>query len=73
MFFWKIDVNYNVERHGIIRNIPLKNNVFTLDGKTMVLRAKVKDINVNNEFEHYNENDNKIILELISRKKRSSN
>ena len=27
----------------------------------MVLRAKVKDINVNNEFEHYNENDNKFI------------
>lgn len=57
----KIDVYYNVERHGIIRNIPLKNNVFTLDGKSMVLRAKVKDISVNNKFEDYVENDNKII------------
>jgi len=54
----RITVQYHVPRHGIVRMIPLRNEVIRLDGTKSKNRAKVTKIKLgNNKFE-MNENDN---------------
>ncbi|MBE5965114.1 MAG: DUF2207 domain-containing protein [Lachnospira sp.] len=48
-------------RHGIIRNIPLRATIRRADNTKSYMRAKIKDINVNNAFSLSNQNGNKVI------------
>jgi uncharacterized membrane protein len=45
-----IDAYFNQPKHGIIRNIPLKNKVVRLDGTTSNNRARVDNISVNANY-----------------------
>lgn len=58
----KIGAYFNVNKHGIFRKIPLRNEVVRLDGTKSNNRAKITDIQVSGD-EHtiYNENGNKVI------------
>lgn len=56
-----IDAFFNTEKHGIFRKIPTKNKVVRLDGTTSYNRAKISDIEVNENFTTSNENGNKVI------------
>lgn len=56
-----IDAFFNVEKHGIFRKIPTKNKVVRLDGTTSYNRAKISDIEVNDNFTTSDESENKVI------------
>ena len=45
-----IDVYFNIEQHGIFREIPIVNKIKRLDGSTETNRAKIKNIDVDNIF-----------------------
>ncbi len=45
-----ITAYFNKSKHGIIRTIPLVNNVTRLDGTNSKVRAQIKDLSVNDEF-----------------------
>ena len=57
----KIDTFFNVEKHGIFRKIPLRNDIVRLDGTTSKNRAKVSDIKVSNNYSLSTESEYKII------------
>lgn len=57
----KIGAYFNVKKHGIFRKIPFKNTITRLDGTTSKNRIKITDISVNDEYQLYNEQGNKII------------
>lgn len=46
-----ITTNFNVEKHGIYRTIPLKNTVTRLDGTTSTNRARVSNVKVDHNYE----------------------
>ena len=46
-----ITTNFNIEKHGIYRTIPLKNTVTRLDGTTSTNRAKVSNVTVDHTYE----------------------
>ena len=46
----KIGAYFNVEKHGIFRKIPLRNEVTRLDGTTSKNRAKISDIKVSDNY-----------------------
>lgn len=46
-----IGAYFNVDKHGIYRKIPLKNNVERLDGTSSIVRAVVDDVYVNDLYE----------------------
>ncbi len=45
-----ITAHYNVQKHGIIRNIPLKNNIKRLDGTTSSNKVKISDVSVDANY-----------------------
>ena len=45
-----ITAHYNTPKHGIIRDIPLKNEIVRLDGTTSKNRAQVTNVRVNHEY-----------------------
>ena len=45
-----ITAYFNVSKHGIIRKIPTLNNVTRLDGTTNTILAKIKNLNVNDNY-----------------------
>lgn len=49
---------FNKEKHGIIRNIPTRNTVIRTDGKSNTNRARVTNINVNENYTESRENNN---------------
>ena len=57
----KIGVYFNVEKHGIFRKIPLKNQITRLDGTTSKNRTKISEIKVNDNYSLSTENGYKII------------
>ena len=57
----KIDAYFNVEKHGIFRKIPLKNEVIRLDGTTSRNRAKISDIKVSDNYSLSTESGYKVI------------
>lgn len=57
----RIGAYFNVPKHGIIRNIPLKNKVERLDGTISYNRAKISDISVDSTFETSVSNGNRVI------------
>jgi uncharacterized membrane protein len=57
-----ITAYFNVQRHGIFRTLPLRNEVIRLDGARSFNRAKITDIKVSGDQSTvYNENGNRII------------
>lgn len=57
----KIGAYFNVEKHGIFRKIPLRNNVTRLDGTKSKNRVKIKDIKVNDNYSLSTEDGYKVI------------
>lgn len=57
----KITTYFNVSKHGIYRNIPLKNTIKRLDGSTGTNRAKVTNLEVNKEYTTSVSNENYVI------------
>lgn len=45
-----LDVYFNEYKHGIKRNIPLRNEVTRLDGSSDIVRARISNVNVNSKF-----------------------
>ena len=56
-----ITAYFNVDKHGIFRKIPLRNEVVRLDGTKNNNRAKISDITVNEQSTTYNESGYKVI------------
>ncbi|HCC08064.1 MAG TPA: hypothetical protein DEP72_07925 [Clostridiales bacterium] len=52
---------FKIDKHGIFRKIPLKNEVIRLDGTKSYNRAKISDIKVSDNYTTYNEAGNKVI------------
>ena len=50
-----ISAYFNSPKHGIIRNIPLKNTVKRLDGTTSTNHAKIRNISVDEDYTRTNE------------------
>ncbi len=48
---------FTVPKHGIIRNIPLENNVKRTDGTTTTNRTQVSNVTVNDNFNETKEDD----------------
>jgi len=57
----KIGAYFNVEKHGIFRKIPLRNEVTRLDGTTSKNRAKISDIKVSDNYSLSTESGYKVI------------
>ena len=57
----KIGAYFNVEKHGIFRKIPIRNNVTRLDGTKSKNRVKIKDIKVNDNYSLSTEDGYKVI------------
>lgn len=53
-----ITAYFNSPKHGIYRNIPLKNTVTRLDGTKSVNRAKITNLSVDNRYKTSRENNN---------------
>lgn len=56
-----ISAQFNIERHGILRTIPLKNKVERLDGTKTNNIVEITNISVNEIFTTYSESGNKVI------------
>ena len=56
-----ITVFFNESRHGIIRKIPYINEVKRLDGTRSKVRAKIKDVIVNEKYSLSSESNYKLI------------
>lgn len=57
----KITANFNVERHGIYRRIPLKNSITRLDGTKSNNRAKISNVTVSERYTISKENGYEVI------------
>lgn len=53
-----ITADFRVNKHGIIRNIPLTNTIRRLDGSKSTNRVKVTNLQVNNEYSTSHSNGN---------------
>lgn len=56
-----IGVYFNIPKHGIVRRIPLKNEVVRLDGTTSKNMAKISDIKVSENYYLSTEDYNQVI------------
>ena len=52
-----ITTNFLISKHGIIRSIPLKNDVSRLDGSHYTNHAQISEINVNENYTKTKENN----------------
>ena len=57
----KIGTYFNVNKHGIYRKIPLRNEITRLDGTKSKNRAKISDIKVSDNYSLSTENGYKVI------------
>lgn len=57
----KIDVYFDMAKHGIYRKIPLRNSVKRLDGTSSSNRAKISNIKVSEEYSISQSNGYKIL------------
>ncbi len=57
----KIEVYFSDDRHGITRKIPLKNNIFRVDGTTSKNNAKITVVKVSDQYEIYEDTLYKVI------------
>ncbi|MFR5875127.1 MAG: DUF2207 domain-containing protein [Eubacterium sp.] len=56
-----ITTDFNVEKHGIYRYIPIKNHIQRADGSSAVVKAKVSNVDVDKEYSAYTEGSNYVI------------
>ncbi len=56
-----IDTYFNVSKHGIIRRIPLYNNIKRQDGTSERNRVLISNIKVNDEFKSFREDGNYVL------------
>ena len=56
-----IDTYFNVSKHGIIRRIPLYNNIKRQDGNNEKNRVLISNIKVSEEFDLSRKNDNYVL------------
>ena len=56
-----IGVYFNVPRHGIFRELPLRNEIVRLDGTKSKNRVVISNIEANEQYTTYNESGNKVI------------
>ena len=56
-----IDTYFNVSKHGIIRRIPLYNNIIRQDGIRERNRVLISNVHVNEEFTSSRENNNYVL------------
>ena len=56
-----IDTYFNVSKHGIIRRIPLYNNIIRQDGTRVRNRVLISNVHVNEEFASSRENYNYVL------------
>lgn len=56
-----IDTYFNVSKHGIIRRIPLFNNIIRQDGTKERNRVLISNVHVNGEFASSRENGNYVL------------
>ena len=56
-----IDTYFNVNKHGIIRRIPLYNNIIRQDGIRERNRVLISNVHVNEEFASSRENNNYVL------------
>ena len=58
----RITAHFNIDKHGIFRKLPLRNEVVRLDGTKSHNRAKISDIKVTgDQFSLYRENGYQVI------------
>ena len=57
----RIGAYFNVEKHGIFRKIPLRNNIVRLDGTTAKNRSKISNIRVSDSYSLQTKDGYKII------------
>ncbi len=53
----RITAYFNVSKRGIIRDIPIRNNIVRLDGTSSIVKAKIKNLSVNKEYTTSTEGD----------------
>lgn len=53
-----ITAYFNISKHGIIRSIPLRNNITRLDGTTSTNRTQLTNLSVNTEYTTSREDGN---------------
>lgn len=53
-----ITAYFNISKHGIIRTIPLRNNITRLDGTTSTNRTQITNLSVNSEYATSREDGN---------------
>lgn len=56
-----IDTYFNVSKHGIVRRIPLYNNIIRQDGTRERNRVLISNVHVNEEFASSRENNNYVL------------
>lgn len=56
-----IDTYFNVSKHGIVRRIPLYNNIIRQDGIRERNRVLISNVHVNEEFASSRENNNYVL------------
>jgi len=56
-----IGAYFNIPKHGILRKIPLENEIVRLDGTRSRNRAKISGISADSRYTTYKENNNMII------------
>ena len=57
----RIEAYFNKPKHGISREIPLKNSISRLDGTKNTNRARISNISVNEQYTISNKNDYKVL------------
>ena len=56
-----IGVYFNIPRHGLLRKIPLKNEIVRLNGTKSHNRAEISDISMTDQYITYKENNDMVI------------
>lgn len=56
-----ITTDFNVEKHGIYRYIPIRNYIERTDGTYSVVKARISNVDVDKTYTTYTEGDNYVI------------
>ena len=59
-----IDAYFNIQKHGILRYIPIECNVNRARGDGGVVKAKVKNVSVSENYEAYTDDYNNYVIQI---------
>ncbi|MGN1123233.1 MAG: DUF2207 domain-containing protein [Eubacterium sp.] len=59
-----IDAYFNIQKHGILRYIPIECNVNRARGDGGVVKAKVKSVSVSENYEAYTDDYNNYVIQI---------